>query len=245
VVKGRKTENEKFPGAHYTTTIETFISANGRGLQAATSHCLGQSFAKMYDITVEDPSSNAAATDGTKPRLFVWQNSWGLSVRCLGAMMMTHGDDKGAVIPPRVAETQAALIPVGLTAKTTPEAKKELLDQIQAIGAALKKADIRVEVDISDAKSPGWKFNQYEVGFVLITQCIQLISSRLRVFLSALNSAPRMRQKESLLQCDGIMVSKALLKFPTSPRACLNYSKRFRMTCTPAPRLHLTPIVSK
>jgi len=162
IVKGRKTENEKFPGAYYTTTIETFIPANGRGLQAATSHCLGQTFAKIYDITVEDPTPKTEG-DCPKPRLYVWQNSWGLSIRSLGAMMMIHGDDKGAVIPPRVSETQVALIPVGVTAKSTPEEKQGLLNQIQSIGTTLKDANIRVEVDIRDHQSPGWKFNEYEL----------------------------------------------------------------------------------
>jgi prolyl-tRNA synthetase len=119
----------------------------------------------MYDITVEDPSPKDVA-DGPTPRLYVWQNSWGLSIRSLGAMMMTHGDDKGAVIQPRVAETQAALIPVSLTAKTPPETKQALLDQLQSIGAALTEANIRVEVDASEGRSPGWKFNQYEVSIL-------------------------------------------------------------------------------
>jgi prolyl-tRNA synthetase len=159
----RVPENEKFPGAHYTATIETYVSANGRGLQAATSHCLGQSFAKMYDIMVEDPNAKEAV-DGSKPQIYVWQNSWGLSTRSLGAMMMTHGDDKGAVIPPRISETQAALIPVGLSVKTPPETKRALLEKLQSIGATLTEANIRVKVDTGEEKSPGWKFNQYEVS---------------------------------------------------------------------------------
>src|ERR1700761_9081649 len=85
VVKGRKTVNEQFPGAYYTTTVEGFIPATGRGVQAATSHCLGQHFAKMYDITVEDPAPKKEG-EGAKPRLYVWQNSWGLTTRSIGVM---------------------------------------------------------------------------------------------------------------------------------------------------------------
>jgi prolyl-tRNA synthetase len=108
VIKGRKTVNEQFPGAYYTTTLEGYIPATGRGIQAATSHCLGQHFAKMYDISIEDPAPWTPSKEGeVKPRLFVWQNSWGLTTRSIGVMMLIHGDDKGAVIPPRVAEIQA------------------------------------------------------------------------------------------------------------------------------------------
>ena len=107
VVKGTKTVNEKFPGADYTTTIEGFIPATGRGIQAATSHCLGQHFSKMFNITVEDPASKDA---GKAEHVHVWQNSWGV-------MILTHGDNRGMVIPPRVAEIQVVLIPVGVTAK--------------------------------------------------------------------------------------------------------------------------------
>lgn len=114
VVKGTKTVNEKFPGADYTTTIEGFIPATGRGIQAATSHCLGQHFSKMFDITVEDP--NAKET-GKSEKIHVWQNSWGLTTRSIGVMILTHGDNRGLVIPPRVAEIQVIVIPVGVTAK--------------------------------------------------------------------------------------------------------------------------------
>jgi prolyl-tRNA synthetase len=114
VVKGTKTVNEKFPGADYTTTIEGFIPATGRGIQAATSHALGQHFSKMFNITVEDPHAKEA---GKSEHVHVWQNSWGLTTRSIGVMILTHGDNRGLVIPPRVAETQVVLIPVGISAK--------------------------------------------------------------------------------------------------------------------------------
>lgn len=161
VVKGRKTANEQFPGAFYTTTIEGFVPSTGRGIQAATSHCLGQHFAKMYDITVEDPSPKKEGE--VAKRLYVWQNSWGLTTRSIGVMMLIHGDDKGAVIPPRVAEIQAIIIPVGVTAKTTEEAKKHLYDTIEKIHKTLKDTGVRAEMDLRDNYSPGWKFSDWEL----------------------------------------------------------------------------------
>jgi len=98
VVRGRKTEKEKFAGGDYTTTVEVFISASGRAIQGATSHHLGQNFSKMFNIVFEDP-------DTQKPQ-FVYQNSWGLTTRTVGVLVMVHGDDKGLVLPPRVAAIQ-------------------------------------------------------------------------------------------------------------------------------------------
>lgn len=162
VVKGRKTVNEQFPGAYYTTTIEGFIPSTGRGIQAATSHNLGQHFAKMYDITVEDPNPD------NKERLYVWQNSWGLTTRSIGVMMLVHGDDKGAVIPPRVAEIQAVIIPVGVTAKTAEEDKTKLYSTVDDIAATLKKAGVRAEKDTRDHYTAGWKFSDVS-GFTRAT----------------------------------------------------------------------------
>jgi prolyl-tRNA synthetase len=160
VVKGQKTENEKFPGADYTTTIEGFIPATGRGIQAATSHCLGQHFSKMFNITVEDPT---AKEQGKSEHLHVWQNSWGLTTRSIGVMILTHGDNRGLVIPPRVAEIQVILIPVGVTAKMTAEAKASLYGKIEEISENLKSVGVRVETDYREGYSPGFKFNDWEL----------------------------------------------------------------------------------
>ncbi|KAF1955691.1 prolyl-tRNA synthetase [Byssothecium circinans] len=160
VVQGVKTVNEKFPGADYTTTIEGFIPATGRGIQAATSHALGQHFSKMFNITVEDPNAKEA---GKSEHVHVWQNSWGLTTRSIGVMILTHGDRRGLVIPPRVAEIQVIVIPVGVTAKMTPEAKEELYKKVQGIADDLKSVDIRVETDYREGYSPGWKFNDWEL----------------------------------------------------------------------------------
>jgi prolyl-tRNA synthetase len=167
VVKGRKTENEKFPGALYTCTIESFVEANGRAIQAGTSHALGQNFSIMYGITVEDPSQKVDG-EGLKPRLHVWQNSWGLSTRSLGTMLMIHSDDKGAVFPPRCAEFQVAIVPVGLTARSSEGDKQKILKDAESIGQSLSEAGIRVQCDTRLHYSPGWKFNEYELrGFPL------------------------------------------------------------------------------
>jgi len=106
VIKGRKTEEEKFSGALYTTTVEAFIDSSGRAIQAATSHCLGQNFAKAFDIKFEGKDKDKEEKE------FVWQNSWGLSTRSLGVTIMVHGDDNGLVLPPRVASIQIVVVPI-------------------------------------------------------------------------------------------------------------------------------------
>ncbi|PIO58503.1 putative proline--tRNA ligase [Teladorsagia circumcincta] len=98
VVKGRKSEKEKFAGGDFTTTVEAYVPCNGRGIQGATSHHLGQNFSKMFDISFEDPTTGG--------KMYAWQNSWGLSTRTIGAMVMIHADDSGLVLPPRVASIQ-------------------------------------------------------------------------------------------------------------------------------------------
>ncbi|KAF2838801.1 prolyl-tRNA synthetase [Patellaria atrata CBS 101060] len=160
VVKGMKTKNEQFPGAHYTTTVEGFIPATGRGIQGGTSHCLGQHFSKMFDITVEDPSSKEGVK---KPPVNVWQNSWGFTTRSIGVMVLTHSDNKGLVLPPRVAKIQVAIVPVGITAKTGDEDRDKLYKEATALGEVLKEAGIRVKVDFREGYSPGWKFNDWEL----------------------------------------------------------------------------------
>ena len=159
VVKGVKTDNEKFAGAYYTTTIEGFIPATGRGIQAGTSHCLGQHFSKMFNITVEDPSQKEGEK---KPALHVWQNSWGFTTRTIGVMILVHSDNKGLVVPPKVAEVQVVIVPVGLTAKTKPEDRERLTKETEGLLAVLDAAGVRAHVDHRDY-SPGWKFNDWEL----------------------------------------------------------------------------------
>ncbi|KAI3647021.1 hypothetical protein MP228_007242 [Amoeboaphelidium protococcarum] len=156
VVKGVKTEKEKFAGGLYTTTCEAFIPTSGRAIQGATSHCLGQNFSKMFNITYED-----ANAEGGKS--FVWQNSWGLTTRTIGVMVMTHGDDKGLVLPPKVASIQVVLVPCGLSANASAELKSKVNGKLVDIQKALQAVNMRVTADTRENYTAGWKFNHWEL----------------------------------------------------------------------------------
>ncbi|KAI8063299.1 hypothetical protein BC940DRAFT_260995 [Gongronella butleri] len=156
VVKGIKSEKERFAGGKVTSTVEAFISCTGRAVQGGTSHCLGQNFSKMFDIVVESPNAD-------NEKLFVWQNSWGLSTRTIGVMVMTHGDDRGLVLPPRVALTQVVIVPCGLTVKTKKEDAEQLFDVCDDLAKRLKKAGVKVKADLRDNYTPGFKFNHWEL----------------------------------------------------------------------------------
>ncbi|XP_076190711.1 bifunctional glutamate/proline--tRNA ligase isoform X4 [Aptenodytes patagonicus] len=156
VVKGRKTEKEKFAGGDYTTTVEAFISASGRAIQGATSHHLGQNFSKMFEIVYEDPKK-----PGEKQ--FAYQNSWGITTRTIGVMTMIHGDNMGLVLPPRVACVQVVIIPCGITNSLSEEDKEALLKKCNEYRNRLLSVNIRVRADLRDNYSPGWKFNHWEL----------------------------------------------------------------------------------
>ena len=114
----------------------------------------------MFGISVEDPSAKEGEK---KPALNVFQNSWGLSTRTIGVMVMTHGDNRGLVVPPRVSEIQVVIVPVGITKTSTEEEKVSLHKQVEALEEILKAEDIRVEADMREGPSPGWKFNDWEM----------------------------------------------------------------------------------
>lgn len=156
VVRGKKTEKEKFAGGDFTTTVEAFIAASGRGLQGATSHHLGQNFSKMFDISFEDPKEPSR-------REFAHQNSWGLSTRTIGALCLAHGDNVGLILPPRVCAVQVIIVPCGITAKSTDEDKKNLSDKCDSYVALFKDAGLRVKCDDRDNYTPPWKFNHWEL----------------------------------------------------------------------------------
>lgn len=149
VIKGRKSEKEKFAGGIYTTTAEVFVPANGRAIQGATSHCLGQNFSKMFGIEFE------TAEQGKQ---LVWQNSWGLSTRSIGAMAMVHGDDTGLVLPPRAAPIQVVIVPI-----IRKGMEQMVTDAANALAKELTNAGLRVKADTRDDKNPGWKFNYWEL----------------------------------------------------------------------------------
>ena len=114
----------------------------------------------MFGISVEDPYAKEGEK---KPALNVFQNSWGLSTRTIGVMVMTHGDNRGLVVPPRVSEIQVVIVPVGITAKSTDDERISLHKQVDALEAILKAEGLRVEADKREGYSPGWKFNDWEL----------------------------------------------------------------------------------
>ena len=150
VIPGTKTEKEKFAGALYTTTCETFISGSGKAIQAATSHCLGQNFAKMFNINYENEKGNNELP---------WQNSWGLTTRSIGIMIMVHGDDKGLVLPPKVAPIQVVIIPI--YKKDTDNDK--IREYCNLILTELRENGIRCLFDNRDNHNPGFLFSEWEM----------------------------------------------------------------------------------
>ncbi|XP_044866628.1 bifunctional glutamate/proline--tRNA ligase isoform X3 [Mauremys mutica] len=161
IVKGRKTEKEKFAGGDYTTTVEAYVSASGRAIQGATSHHLGQNFSKMFEIVFEDPK-----IPGEKQ--FAYQNSWGISTRTIGVMTLIHGDNMGLVLPPRVACVQVVIIPCGITNSLSEEDKEALMKKCNEYLKRLLCVNVRVRADLRDNYSPGWKFNHWELKGVPI-----------------------------------------------------------------------------
>jgi len=156
VVRGKKTEKEKFAGGDYTTTVEAYIPASGRAIQGATSHHLGQNFSKMFDISFEDPNKAGE-------KAFAYQNSWGITTRTIGVLVMVHGDDKGLVLPPRVAEVQVVIVACGITAKSSADERANIRSKCEEYKQKLEEVGVRCEFDDRDNYSPGWKFNHWEL----------------------------------------------------------------------------------
>jgi prolyl-tRNA synthetase len=154
VLAGRKTENEKFKGALYTTALEALMP-DGKALQMGTSHQLGQNFSKAFNIKFLDKDE--------KER-YVWQTSWGFSTRMIGAMVMTHGDDKGLVLPPKVAPIQAVIVPIPYKEADSTT----ILEKAKEIYEKLKKHNIALVLDDRSEYTPGWKFNEWELKGVPI-----------------------------------------------------------------------------
>jgi prolyl-tRNA synthetase len=149
VIKGVKTPNERFAGAEDTYCIEALMQ-DGKALQAGTSHFLGQNFAKAFDVKFSDKNNTLD---------YVWATSWGVSTRLIGGLVMTHSDDEGLVLPPRIAPVQVVIVPI-----FKGEEQKALLDEkVHAMVASFKAAGIRVKYDDSDNQRPGWKFAEYEL----------------------------------------------------------------------------------
>ena len=149
VVTGKKSEKDKFVGAVYTNTLESLMP-DGKALQMGTSHFLGQNFSKPFDVKYLDENNSET---------FAWQTSWGVSWRLIGGMIMTHGDDKGLVLPPKVAPIQVVIIPIYYS----KEDKENVLQKACKIKDSLSNNDIRVHLDDREHLTPGFKFNDWEM----------------------------------------------------------------------------------
>lgn len=147
VIKGKKTEIEKFPGAEYTSTIEAMMQ-DGKALQSGTSHMLAQNFAKSFDVSFLDENQE---------KQYVWQTSWGLSTRIIGALIMSHSDDKGLVLPPKIAPLQVVIIPIW----SNEDEKKAVLTEVQKIKTELETVQITYKVDEREGR-PGFKYFEWE-----------------------------------------------------------------------------------
>ena len=154
VIKGVKTESERFAGAEDTYCIEALMQ-DGKALQAGTSHFLGQNFAKAFDVKFSDKNNTQE---------YVWATSWGVSTRLIGGLVMTHSDDEGLVLPPRIAPVQVVIVPI-----FKGDEQKAMIDEKMAVVvASFKAAGIRVKYDNTDNNRPGWKFAEYELKGVPI-----------------------------------------------------------------------------
>lgn len=154
VIKGIKTQSERFAGAEETYCIEALMQ-DGKALQAGTSHFLGQNFAKAFDVKF-------LSKEGKQE--YVWATSWGVSTRLIGALIMAHSDDNGLVLPPALAPTQVVVIPI----YRNEEELRAVSEKVKSIMEALKNEGISVIYDDDDAHKPGWKFNEYELKGVPI-----------------------------------------------------------------------------
>ena len=158
VVKGFKTESERFAGADETYCIEALMQ-DGKALQAGTSHFLGQNFAKAFDVKFADKEGKLE---------HVWATSWGVSTRLIGGLIMTHSDDEGLVLPPKLAPIQVAIVPI----YKTEEQLAAISEKVNALSAVLKSKGISVQFDDDDNRRPGWKFAEYEAKGVPVRVAI-------------------------------------------------------------------------
>jgi prolyl-tRNA synthetase len=149
VIKGRKTASERFAGAEDTLCIEAMMQ-DGKALQAGTSHFLGQNFAKAFEVKFADKEGKLE---------YVWATSWGVSTRLMGALIMTHSDDEGLVVPPKLAPLQVVAVPI----YRSEEEKASIVAKFEEWAVLLKAKGISFKIDDDDNRRPGWKFAEYEV----------------------------------------------------------------------------------
>ena len=209
VIKGVKTPNERFAGAEDTYCIEALMQ-DGKALQAGTSHFLGQTFAIAFDVKFSDKNNTLD---------YVWATSWGVSTRLIGGLVMTHSDDEGLVLPPRIAPLQVVIVPI-----FKGEEQKALLDEkVHAMVASFKAAGIRVKYDDSDNQRPGWKFAEYELKGVPVRIAVgprDLENNQVEI-------ARRDTKEKTTVSMDGITetVSQLLLDIQSN---LFNRAKKYR-----------------
>jgi len=209
VIKGVKTPNERFAGAEDTYCIEALMQ-DGKALQAGTSHFLGQNFAKAFDVKFSDKNNTLD---------YVWATSWGVSTRLIGGLVMTHSDDEGLVLPPRIAPVQVVIVQI-----FKGEEQKTLLDEkVHAMVASFKAAGIRVKYDDSDNQRPGWKFAEYELKGVPVRIAVgprDLENNQVEI-------ARRDTKEKTTVSMDGITetVSQLLLDIQSN---LFNRAKQYR-----------------
>ncbi len=150
VIRGLKTESEKFAGAEDTYCIEALMQ-DGKALQAGTSHFLGQNFAKAFDVKFLNKENQQE---------YVWATSWGASTRLIGALVMAHSDDDGLILPPKIAPVQVVIIPIS---SKDAEGQKKINEKAQQLIKELKAVNVSVKYDDNDNSRPGWKFAEYEM----------------------------------------------------------------------------------
>lgn len=216
VIKGRKTDKEKFAGAVATYTIESLMH-DGKALQSGTSHNFGDGFAKAFGIEYTDK-------DNKKQNVF--QTSWGVTTRLIGAIIMVHGDDSGLVLPPKIAPTQLVIVPVAMHKEGVLDKANELKDKLSS--------SFKVKIDSSD-KSPGWKFSEYEMKGVPLrleigpkdienNQCVLVRrDTREKVFVSLDELSDKVQQILDDIQ--NSLFEKALKHREENTSVALNYDE--------------------
>jgi len=160
VIKGVKSESERFAGAEDTYCIEALMQ-DGKALQAGTSHFLGQNFAKAFDVKFSDKNNQLD---------YVWATSWGVSTRLIGALVMAHSDDNGLILPPKIAPIQVVIVPI----YKGESSKAPIDDKVKTIIADLHHYGISIKFDNDDSKRPGWKFAEYELKGVPVRLALGL-----------------------------------------------------------------------